>query len=240
MSVILHAALPSQNELSEKQKIDITNYINQYRKAHNSPPLIYDNNIALFSQTWSNYLINNNLFQHSGSQLYGENLTYFKGYGTDIMTLLKLAVDLWYNEVQLYDFQNPGFTEASGHFTCLIWKSSTKFGLGFSTMGNTVVISMNTSPPGNVTSQFVDNVLPRNTSILLPIPAQIPTVTPINEPIPPPPPPPPTQTQIQTRTIFATINVLHKIIDEVNKSKPNKYLIISYIKSVINNLVNTM
>lgn len=113
MSVILHAALPSQNELSEKQKIDITNYINQYRKAHNSPPLIYDNNIALFSQTWSNYLVNNNLFQHSGSQLYGENLTYFKGYGTDIMTLLKLAVDLWYNEVQLYDFQNPGFTEAS-------------------------------------------------------------------------------------------------------------------------------
>lgn len=105
-------------------------------------------------------------------------------------------------------------------------------------MGNTVVISMNTSPPGNVTSQFVDNVLPRNTSILLPIPAQIPTVTPINEPIPQPPPP--TQTQIQTRTIFATINVLHKIIDEVNKSKPNKYLIISYIKSVINNLVNTM
>lgn len=248
MSVILHAALPSQHGLSEKQKIDITNYINQYRKAHDSSPLIYDNDISLFSQTWSNYLLNNNLFQHSGSQLYGENLTYFKGYGTDTMTLLKLAIDLWYNEISLYDFNNPGFSEPTGHFTCLIWKSSTKFGLGFSTIGDTVVVSMNTSLPCNVTSKFAENVLPRNTSILLPIPAQIPeptqTPTPMPMPMPSPIVPMPSienqQTQIQTKTVFATINVLHKIINEVNKSKPNKYLIISYIKSVINNLVNTM
>lgn len=33
MSVILHAAIPAQLALSDKQKIDITNYINQYRKA---------------------------------------------------------------------------------------------------------------------------------------------------------------------------------------------------------------
>lgn len=251
MSVILHASLPAQIELSDKQKIDITNYINQYRKAHDSPPLIYDSNIALFSQTWSNYLLNNNLFQHSGSQIYGENLAYFKGYGVDTMNMLKLAIDLWYNEVALYDFKNPGFTEASGHFTCLIWKSSTKFGLGFSIMGDTIVISMNTSPPGNVTSQFVDNVLPRNTSVLLPIPAQIydvPQSQPIPQPVIPIPIPgpsipitpitPPT-TPSQTKTIFGTINVLHKIIDELNKSRPNKHIVIAYIKNIITNLVNS-
>jgi glioma pathogenesis-related protein 2 len=261
MSVILHAALPAQHVLSEKQKIDITNYINQYRKAHNSPPLIYDPDINLFAQTWSNYLLNNNLFQHSGSQTYGENLAYFKGYGTDTMTLLKLAIDLWYNEVSLYNFDNPKFTEAAGHFTCLVWKSSVKFGIGFSIMGDTVVVSMNTSPPGNVTSQFADNVLPRNTSIQLPTPAKIPDVTssdtpdipyvpytPYPIPIPMPGPTIPISpipspvfedvTPKQTKTIFSTINVLHKIINELNKARPNKYLMISYIKNIISNLVN--
>jgi len=256
MSVILHAALPAQIELSDKQKIDITNYINQYRKAHDTPPLVYNNDISSFSQTWSNYLLNNNVFQHSGSQLYGENLAYFKGYGNDTMNLLKLSIDLWYNEVSLYNFKNPGFTEASGHFTCLVWKASTKFGLGFSTIGETVVVSMNTSSPGNVTPQFAENVLPRNLNIQLPTPAKIPDTPPQPQPMPEPVPMPmpipipipgPSipisplpNPQTSTKIIFSTINVLHKVINELNKAKPNKYIIISYIKSIISNLINSI
>ena len=117
MSVILQAAAPTQMTISDSQKLEITNYINQYRKAHQAPELKWDDTIANFSQSWSNYLLLNNLFQHSGSQLYGENLAYFKGYGSDMMTLIKLSIDLWYKEVELYDFQKSGFTEATGHFT---------------------------------------------------------------------------------------------------------------------------
>ena len=137
-----------QITLTIDQKNEIANYINQYRANHQSPPLIWDDTIASFSQQWSFYLLSNNLFQHSGSALYGENLAYFEGYGSDLITLLKKAVDNWYNEISLYDFNNPGFSTTTGHFTCLVWKSSTRFGMGFSidTNGNKVDITMNTSP----------------------------------------------------------------------------------------------
>ena len=69
---------------------------------------------------------------HSGNPLYGENLAYFKGYGIDIMTLLKLSIDMWYKEHTLYDYTNPTFSTATGHFTCLVWKKSVKFGMGIS------------------------------------------------------------------------------------------------------------
>lgn len=163
----------SQNEITE-----ITNYINKYRAIHMSPPLIWDTNISTFSQSWATYLLNNNLFKHSGTNQYGENLAYFVGYGTDTITLLKYSVDSWYDEISLYNFNNPGFTEQSGHFTALVWKSCTKFGMGFAVNQSTgtVIVSYNCSPPSNVIGQFSQNVLPPN-SLPIPIPPPLPPVT---------------------------------------------------------------
>jgi len=157
--------------LSTEQKTEITDYINSFRTKHQSPPLVWDDQIATFSQNWSYYLIMNNLFEHSGSSIYGENLAYFQGYGTDTITLLKKAIDNWYNEITLYDFKNPGFSSKTGHFTCLVWKSSTKFGMGISinTDTNTVDITMNTSPTGNILGEFEQNVLPEITQTI-PVP----------------------------------------------------------------------
>ena len=110
--------------LTSDQIIDITSYINAYRAKHSAPPLKWNSTIASFSQQWSDYLLSKNLFQHSGSQLYGENLAYFEGYGSDLINLIKMSVDAWYNEVSLYDFNKPGFSAATGHFTCLVWLAS--------------------------------------------------------------------------------------------------------------------
>jgi hypothetical protein len=38
----------------------------------------------------------------------------------------KSAVDAWYNEVQSYNFNSPGWSGATGHFTQLVWKDTTK------------------------------------------------------------------------------------------------------------------
>ena len=62
-----------QITFTTEQKSEITNYINDYRAKHQSPPIIWDDTIASFSQQWAYYLLSNNLFQHSGSALYGEN-----------------------------------------------------------------------------------------------------------------------------------------------------------------------
>lgn len=225
----LKASLPTQTPISEAQKIEITNYINNYRKIHQAPPLVWDETIATFSQNWSNFLTSNNEFKHSGTSLYGENLAYFKGYNTsDLMYLLKLSVDLWYNEISLYNFNNPGFSEATGHFTLMVWKSSLKFGMGISIIDNVAIISFNSSPPGNYINpgQFQTNVLPPIGQIPAPVPTPIPAPTPT--PIPDPASVP--------SSIPNIINSLYLVISEVNTTNPNKKLITSQLKKIIVNL----
>ena len=119
---------------------EISSYINSYRQLHQSPPLVWDSAISAFSQQWSYYLVSKNLFQHSTTKIYGENLALFQGYGTDILTLFKTAVDSWYSEGKNYDYSNPNFSSTTGHFTCLIWKGSTKFGMGISINSGTIIL----------------------------------------------------------------------------------------------------
>jgi hypothetical protein len=97
------------------------------------------------------------------------------------MGLLKKAIDLWYDEITLYDFKNPGFSHATGHFTCLVWKASTHFAMGFSinTATNALDITMNTSPPGNYQGQYQENVLPLMPTPMLP---GVPTPKPLPKP----------------------------------------------------------
>ena len=229
-----------QITFTTEQKSEITNYINDYRAKHQSPPIIWDDTIASFSQQWAYYLLSNNLFQHSGSALYGENLAYFEGYGSDIITLLKKAVDNWYNEVSMYDFNNPGFSSGTGHFTCLVWKSTTRFGMGLSinTIGNKVDITMNTSPPGNYQGQFQQNVLPPITPTPTPSPAPAPAPTPAPAPAPTPvptPAPAPAPAPNNKKTIIVA---LYNIINLIQTNQP-KIKIISSIYDLIK-LVNNL
>lgn len=236
MSVILQAPLPFQPSLTNEQKIEITSFVNSYRKAHQAPDLSWDDTIANFSQTWSNYLIANNLFQHSGSQLYGENLAYFKGYGNDVVTLLKLSIDLWYKEIAYYNYSKPGFSSETGHFTCLVWKDSTKFGMGISMLDDTVIISFNTSPACNIVGEFDKNVLPKVNDIPIP---ESPTIPP-SQPVPPPvpiQPPMPNDANKPSNKIMHIIHIIYNIIEELKKKNSNKVMIIHYLKNIIKDLI---
>ena len=177
-----------QPVLTQDQITEITNYVNVHRAKNQAPPLVWDRTIASFSQQWSYHLISTGSFVHSDNKAYGENLAFFQGYGNDVLALLKQSVDSWYNEIQAYDFGNPGFSEATGHFTALVWKSSTSFGMGFTinTADESVDIVMNISPPGNVSGEFQANVLP----LVIPVPLPKPTPVPLPNPMPVPLPNP--------------------------------------------------
>jgi hypothetical protein len=241
--------------LTIDQRKEITAYINHYRSLHQAPPLTWNNDIAVVSENWSAYLLSNNLFQHSQNPLYGENLAFFQGYGTDILTLLKLAVDGWYNEISEYNFSRPGFSQATGHFTCLVWASSKQFAISIALDKSTTAcdIVFNTSPPGNVQGGYVLNVLPKRSVPPVPIPlppvpiplppvpipvplppVQLPLPVPLPVPLPPVPVPlPHVPLPLPNKsTIRMIINNLHNIIFLLNTNR-SVYVIVQYIQNII-------
>jgi len=215
--------------LTGDQITEITAYINNYRSSNQAPSLVWDNTILQASNQWSQYLLTNNLFQHSGNPNYGENLAYFEGYGTDTMTLLKKSVDSWYNEIKSYDFSKPGFSEATGHFTCLVWAATTKFAISITidVMTSAADIVFNTSPPGNIEGEYQLNVLPLVGTVPVP---------PTPSPVPPSPnPPTPPMPISNSAKIVMIINELHNIIYSISRRQP-VYFIVGLLQKVISDI----
>lgn len=120
--------------------------------------------------TWTSALYNSTLayakkcvFEHSGGGGgYGENLAAgsWDTYG------IVDAVNDWMSEAPDYDYNHPGFSEGTGHFTQVVWKSTTQVacavascpaGTIFSDYASQYVICRYT-PPGNYDGEFAQNV----------------------------------------------------------------------------------
>lgn len=127
---------------------------NAKRALHqNTSPLTWSDELASYAQNYANaYDCSGNLV-HSGGP-YGENLAV--GY-SDVG-----AVDAWYDEISQYDYSNPGFSEATGHFTQVVWKGTSQVGCGVKTCGGAwgdyVICSYKDA--GNVIGYFPENVAP--------------------------------------------------------------------------------
>lgn len=146
--------------LSPEEIITITSYINNYRLKHKAKPLSHNNEISIFSESWSNNLLTTKEFKHSGNKKYGENLfSMFSSQKENKIATIKIAIDSWYNEVSKYDFNNPRFVSGTGHFTQLVWLESKSYGIGYSFKNGKTIVCMNFDPPGNYTNKFAQNVL---------------------------------------------------------------------------------
>ncbi|PZO36090.1 MAG: hypothetical protein DCF19_22505 [Pseudanabaena frigida] len=146
---------------------------NYYRSIHHSPDLLIDKQLNAQAQAWaeriasSGELEHSNQDQRSGS---GENL--FVSYTTENAiapdTLANSTMQNWYEkEVSQYKYDSPGFSQSTGHFTQVVWKSTIQLGCGTAkgtkTLGdqtyNAFYVVCNYAPAGNVLSQFLTNVL---------------------------------------------------------------------------------
>src|SRR5688572_6832294 len=138
-----------------KQQQNILAAHNQYRAYHQAPALIWDQKLVSYAARYASHC----RFQHSHGP-YGENLAA----GT---LPLSAAVQYWYDELAHYSYARPGFSKTTGHFTQLVWRSTTRLGCAYAvcngkngTPGRFLVCEY--SPPGNVIgeSYFRNNVLP--------------------------------------------------------------------------------
>jgi hypothetical protein len=62
--------------------------------------------------------------------MYGENLYGFSTTGSfDSIAQTKSGITTaWYGEGKNYDYSHPGFSEATGHFTQVVWKATKRVG----------------------------------------------------------------------------------------------------------------
>lgn len=128
---------------------------NKYRCLHGVPPMTWSDEIARNAQAWATST--QGQMQHSpassrryegGFESLGENLA-----GTTTAS----AVDMWYSEIQ--HSQNglvDSFSNSTGHYTQVVWKSSTSLGCG---IYNQLLVCQY-GPAGNVDGRYSEVVGP--------------------------------------------------------------------------------
>ncbi|KAF6264251.1 CAP domain-containing protein [Scenedesmus sp. NREL 46B-D3] len=172
---------------------------NTYRARHQAGALTWSSTLA--SQAAA-YAARCN-FAHDRNANAGENL-FATSDSNNSPGALTQAIDLWYDEVKMYNFNNPSFSSATGHFTQVVWRSSStigcavqscKNGLGGTGWRQGSLVVCRYSPAGNVLGSFQTNVLPASSNppaVTPPPPANPPPANP--PPLNPPPANPPPAT----------------------------------------------
>jgi len=129
---------------------------NRYRAQHCAAPLTWSPKLAKAAQQWANTLkAKDCAFEHSGGPT-GENLAA----GTTGALDAKATVAMWYDEIKGYSFKQPGFSMQTGHFTQVVWRSTTALGCGKSQCKGLDIWVCEYDPPGNWEGQYREQVLP--------------------------------------------------------------------------------
>ncbi len=122
---------------------------NAYRTSLGLAPLHWSDRLEAKAQGWADHLAEIGELVHSGS---GQNLA-MAAAGTQSLTQL---VDLWGSEQA--DFTNGSFPDISttgnwedvGHYSQMVWRSTTEVGCGFAENDGRDVLVCDYDPPGNV------------------------------------------------------------------------------------------
>jgi uncharacterized protein YkwD len=155
-------ASPPAPTLDWKQQV--LDQHNLYRAQHCAPALVWDEEIAATAQAYANRCV----WQHDSATPFGENLAYRHMSQSPLST-----IDAWYGENANYDFAAPGFSTKTGHFSQVVWNSSTRIGCAraecpFAAFGETAAFGnvqfyvCRYAERGNVDTLYSENVKPKS------------------------------------------------------------------------------
>jgi pathogenesis-related protein 1 len=128
---------------------------NKVRKDVGAPPLEWSTELATYAQAWAdNQAKNKNCkMEHrprSGewTQKHGENIFWGSASSYTILD----ASESWYSEIK--DYKHGPISDinwpVAGHYTQMVWKNTTKLGIGVATCPNgNIFIVANYDPAGN-------------------------------------------------------------------------------------------
>ena len=136
---------------------------NFYRAHHGAKPLVLNQHLIKKAQEYANQLAQTNVFQHGDDEGIGQNLSYW--WNSEVNELSNCAqfveksIPKWYEEIDLYNFDQPGFSDATGHFTQIVWTETTDLGCGLAMARDTAVyVVCDYTPEGNVDGVFAKAV----------------------------------------------------------------------------------
>ncbi|GIM12013.1 hypothetical protein Vretimale_15470, partial [Volvox reticuliferus] len=115
--------------------LEILDRHNFFRARHQAPPLEWDEDLAAASTSYAQLLASQGCpLRHSTGRDYGENLLLTQGVPKPDSSCIP-AIISWYSEVKYYDFDAPqpfsdNWPKAIGHFTQVVWKSTSLLGCG--------------------------------------------------------------------------------------------------------------
>ncbi|CAH8518144.1 unnamed protein product [Schistosoma bovis] len=145
---------------------------NQYRSQHGSNPLVLDQDLSNMAQQWADHLLQQSHLSNSGyvyrGMKVGENLGSRWSNGP-MEHNCKDLIEHWYQESEKYKFNSePDSIQGIGNFTQIVWSSSERIGVGIASQSyksgedlhkdSKLILVCLYHPPGNVTSQFQNNV----------------------------------------------------------------------------------
>ncbi|KAK5991289.1 putative pathogenesis-related protein [Cladobotryum mycophilum] len=169
-------AVPSTKPTDDYQSIMLHQH-NLHRSNHSAPNLGWDNTLAQYAKNIATGCVFKH-DMHQGNGGYGQNLAAWGSTGNIDNLRNKLAAsgvtNQWYNSEmpnwQFYGQANPPPSsplEKWGHFTQVVWKSTTTVGCYTAKCPAGSVLSFpswytvcNYGPPGNYGGRYGDNVLP--------------------------------------------------------------------------------
>lgn len=128
---------------------------NEYRSKHGAPAMVWNASVAQAAATWGMQCRKG----HESQSTYGENLMSTTSYQLDMSWLISISTGSWYREVEDYDCSRPGYQAGTGHFTQIIWKSSSAMGCAAQMCSQTEGwVVCRYWPAGNYLGQFEWNV----------------------------------------------------------------------------------
>ena len=114
-------------------------------------PMVWDDTIAAYAQSYGNQRMGDCNLIHSGGP-FGENI--FWGFGADITG--RDATSAWINEGQFYDYNSNGCISGQqcGHYTQVVWRNSVRLGCArVQCVSGAIFITCNYDGPGNYIGQ---------------------------------------------------------------------------------------
>ncbi|KAA3676611.1 uncharacterized protein DEA37_0003127 [Paragonimus westermani] len=158
-------SLHDKEALLEAFRCEVLHTHNRYRTLHGVPVLKRNLRLDRMASEWAQKLKETGHLAYSGNkyngQLMGENIC--DRLTVDGRITGQTLVGKWYEEGKQYVYEHePESTKTLGHFTQLIWRKTKELGVGF-TASNTLeraFIVCFYHPPGNVKSEYMENVCP--------------------------------------------------------------------------------